>query len=98
MPGALGRSRLFCMMPVPKTIEFSWRLAVAGLLACAVSTPLAAETFSERMAPCVACHGENGQSENPDTPSLGGQTAPYALIQLYLFRSEEHTSELQSRQ
>lgn len=82
------------MMPVPQTIEFAWRLAAAGLLACAVSTPLAAETFSERMAPCLACHGENGQSENPDTPSLGSQTAPYALIQIYLFREKQRVVEI----
>ena len=38
------------------------------------------------MAPCLACHGEKGQSANPEIPSLGGQTAPYVLIQLFLFR------------
>jgi len=40
------------------------------------------------MAPCLACHGEKGQSSNPEIPSLGGQTSPYALIQLYLFREK----------
>jgi cytochrome c553 len=58
-------------------------------LACAASAPLCAETFSERVAPCLACHGEKGQSENPEIPSLGGQNAPYALIQLYLFRDRK---------
>ena len=36
----------------------------------------------------------NGQSENPEIPSLGGQTAPYALIQLYLFREKQRVVEV----
>ena len=50
--------------------------------------------MSERAAPCLACHGENGQSETPEIPSLGGQTAPYALIQLYLFREKQRVVEI----
>ena len=42
----------------------------------------------ERAAPCLACHGEEGQSETENTPSLGGQQAPYALIQLFMFREK----------
>lgn len=38
---------------------------------------------------CLACHGEKGQSVNPDVPSLGGQPAPYLLIQIYLFREKQ---------
>ncbi len=40
------------------------------------------------MAPCLACHGEKGQSTNPEIPSLGAQTAPYVLVQLFLFREK----------
>jgi cytochrome c553 len=79
-------------MLVFRTIEFVWRLAAVGLLTCAVSTPLYAETFSKRVAPCLACHGHYGQSENPLVPSLGGQPAPYLLIQLYLFRENQRAS------
>jgi cytochrome c553 len=53
-----------------------------------------AETFEERVAPCLACHGEKGQTENPEVPSLGGQPAPYLLIQLYLFREKQRTVEI----
>ena len=35
-----------------------------------------------------ACHGEKGQSETENTPSLGGQQAPYTLIQLFMFREK----------
>jgi cytochrome c553 len=47
-----------------------------------------AETVEERAAPCLACHGENGQSTNDNIPSLGAQQPAYALIQLYMFREK----------
>jgi len=47
-----------------------------------------AETIQERTVACFACHGERGQSETENTPSLGGQQAPYALIQLFMFREK----------
>jgi cytochrome c553 len=52
-----------------------------------------AETMEERTAACFACHGEKGQSETENTPSLGGQQAPYALIQLFMFREKLRTFE-----
>ncbi|WP_247784165.1 c-type cytochrome [Bradyrhizobium sp. 170] len=52
-----------------------------------------AETIEERAAPCLACHGEKGQSETENTPSLGGQQAPYTLIQLFMFREKLRTFE-----
>src|ERR1017187_2295039 len=75
-------------------LTFTRRVTAAGLLVCAASHPLFAETFAERVAPCLACHGEKGQSENPKIPSLGGQTAPYLLIQLYLFREKQRVVEI----
>ena len=56
--------------------------------------PAAAESLAERMQPCLACHGEKGQSENPEVPSLGAQPAPYTLIQLYLFREKQRKVEV----
>jgi cytochrome c553 len=35
---------------------------------------------------CLACHGANGVSTTPLTPSLGGQPAFYVTAQLVLFR------------
>jgi len=64
-------------------------LAFAFLISSA-----AAVTFEERVAPCLACHGERGQSETENTPSLGGQQAPYALIQLFMFREKLRTNEI----
>jgi cytochrome c553 len=72
--------------------------AAAALLACMAMAPLRAETLAERAAPCLACHGEKGQSETPEVPSLGGQPAPYLLIQLYLFREKQRTQEIMNDQ
>jgi cytochrome c553 len=56
-------------------------IAFASITVCAN-----AQTIEQRIAPCLACHGEKGQSETENTPSLGGQQAPYTLIQLFMFR------------
>jgi cytochrome c553 len=53
-----------------------------------IATSASAATIAERAAPCLACHGEKGQSETENTPSLGAQQAPYALIQLFMFREK----------
>jgi cytochrome c553 len=53
-----------------------------------------AATIEERTAPCFACHGAGGQSETENTPSLGGQQAPYVLIQLFMFREKLRAFEL----
>jgi len=65
-------------------------VAVAMLL---IAASAKAETIQERAAPCLACHGENGQSQTENIPSLGGQQAPYALIQLFMFREKLRTYE-----
>src|SRR5580658_5824179 len=61
---------------------------VAALAFASIAVSASAETIQERAAPCLACHGEKGQSETENTPSLGGQQAPYALIQLFMFREK----------
>jgi len=66
----------------------------AVMLVCAAALPGLAATVEERTAPCLACHGEKGQSENPEVPSLGAQPPLYTLIQLYLFREKQHRVEL----
>jgi cytochrome c553 len=61
---------------------------IFGLVLAFVASCANAETIAERAAPCLACHGEKGQSQVEVTPSLGGQQAPYALIQLFMFREK----------
>ncbi len=68
------------------------RLVAAAIVIGAANGPLRAETVADRAVPCLACHGESGQSQTPEIPSLGGQPAPYLLIQLYLFREGQRAS------
>jgi cytochrome c553 len=55
--------------------------------------PARAEPLLERLAPCLACHGETGTSQTPEVPSLGGQPADFLLIQLYQFREKQRIAE-----
>src|SRR5215204_700627 len=64
---------------------------LAPLLTGAAGTQ--AQPLAERIAPCLACHGEKGTSEIPEVPSLGGQPAPFLLIQLYQFRERQRLAE-----
>jgi cytochrome c553 len=64
------------------------RKTIAALAFVFIATSVSAETIAQRAAPCLACHGEKGQSETENTPSLGAQQAPYALIQLFMFREK----------
>jgi cytochrome c553 len=66
---------------------------MTAALALALVSSASAETLEERIAPCLACHGEKGQSETENTPSLGAQPAPYTLIQLFMFREKLRASE-----
>ena len=64
------------------------RLGVVLMLLCALMPRAWPASIEERIAPCLACHGERGQSTNPEVPSLGAQTSAYILIQLFLFREK----------
>ena len=70
------------------------RKTMTALALALLASSASAQKFEERVAPCLACHGEKGQSENDNTPSLGGQQAPYSLIQLYMFREKLRTNEI----
>jgi cytochrome c553 len=62
------------------------RKFAAAILGCLAVLPVSAQTVKERLPTCLACHGENGQSQNPDVPSLGAQQAFYVTVQLLMFR------------
>ncbi|MEH2591875.1 c-type cytochrome [Bradyrhizobium sp. AZCC 1721] len=64
------------------------RKTIMALAFASIALSASAETIEQRIAPCLACHGEKGQSETENTPSLGGQQAPYTLIQLFMFREK----------
>jgi len=45
------------------------------------------EAGKKAAAECVGCHGENGISANPATPSLAGQDAEYFVKSLHAYKS-----------
>lgn len=47
---------------------------------------------------CGACHGPDGNSVNPQWPSIAGQHAPYIVRQLKAFQNGERTNILMSSQ
>jgi cytochrome c553 len=69
------------------------RRMIVALAFASLAYSAAAATIEERAVACFACHGEKGQSVTENTPSLGGQQAPYALIQLFMFREKLRTFE-----
>jgi cytochrome c553 len=61
-------------------------LAAALALACVAAFPASAQTVQERLPTCLACHGKNGQSQNPGVPSL-------VTVQLFMFRERMRLSD-----
>ena len=70
-------------------------LAAASLLfvATVTATAATAATIDERLAPCLACHGEKGQSLIPEVPSLGAQPVFFLSVQLLMFREKMRNLE-----
>ena len=66
---------------------------VAAALISAAVLPASAQSLEERLPACFACHGENGASQLPETPSLGAQPAFYAMVQLLMFRDKLRVTE-----
>lgn len=52
------------------------------------------EKGQAKAAPCVACHGVNGNSVNPEWPSLAGQHETYIKRQLAAFKNDERQNPL----
>ena len=62
------------------------RLIGALILIASTAAPLLAQSIEERLPTCLACHGQNGTSATPETPSLGALPAFYSTVQLLMFR------------
>jgi cytochrome c553 len=77
-------------------------LGLAPTVACAQATPAAAAAPAvpgtpfdhgkaadgqTKAALCAACHGQGGNSVNPEWPRLAGQSAVYIAEQLHMFKA-----------
>lgn len=75
-------------------------LSVTAFSALSIGTAALAEGSAEagqaKSATCVACHGVEGHSVNPEWPNLAGQHASYLARHLELFRSGGRQNVLMS--
>lgn len=69
------------------------KLVATMALGCVAALPAAGQTVKERLPKCLACHGDNGQSQTPEVPSLGAQHVFYDTAQLLMFRERMRVSE-----
>ncbi len=73
------------------TLAFA-ALALAAAWPAVQAADGSAEEGAAKAAVCMACHGMNGNSMNPEWPSLAGQNAAYLAEQLKLFRDGKRAS------
>jgi cytochrome c553 len=66
----------------------------AALAAAAMAAPEAAvaQSLQDKIAQCVACHGEDGQSKDPKIPHIGGQPKLFVMYQLFFYREGRRKS------
>jgi cytochrome c553 len=88
-------------------IERRFSLGLAGAIACmalsvanvsvaaeAVPVSGSADAGAAKAAVCAACHGPNGNSVNPEWPSLAGQNAAYIREQLAMFKAKKRNNPI----
>jgi len=71
------------------------QLIIISLLVIAANNIVAAadvEAGKNKAAMCIACHGVDGNSFNPDWPNLAGQKVSYLTKQLTDFRDGKRTN------
>jgi cytochrome c553 len=61
--------------------------ALCGLFASSVLAEGSADEGQTKVIACIACHGVNGNSINPEWPSLAGQHKQYIQKQLHAFKT-----------
>lgn len=76
----------------PATLLISFLFSAS--FACAAYA--AEKSGAEVAQSCVMCHGENGLSRMPGTPSLAGQSEIYLVNQLKHFRDGQRHHEQMS--
>jgi len=74
---------------VPRHIAGRW----AWLIALFIPAAGAQERLPQVANLCAACHGDGGNSVNPEVPSIAGQPQLFLENQLILFREELRRSD-----
>jgi len=84
--GGAPPSIVFCKKRETALRKLALPLFLILAMGCLAGLPAAAQSVQARLPVCLACHGQNGQSDNPGVPSLGAQQAFYVTVQLLMFR------------
>jgi cytochrome c553 len=79
---------------MPKFIALAFPLAT--LLFALPAFAQGDEATRKLAEPCMACHGPNGNSQNPDYPVLAGQSWRYIYIELKDFKEGRRTDPVMS--
>lgn len=74
------------------------KAGMGAILAVMAGLPVGAQSLQERVPTCFECHGEKGQSQLPEVPSLGAQPALYTLVELVMFRDKLRLTEPMNQQ
>jgi cytochrome c553 len=69
-------------------------LGFAQVVGAAEALKGSAEAGAAKAAVCTACHGVNGNSSNPEWPSLAGQNAAYIVEQLAMFKAKKRNNPI----
>ena len=85
-------------MPVPETLKILVCAATAAVVLPGYAQMDQAQMAAarEKAQVCVACHGLDGNSQNPDYPILAGQTWRYIYIELKDFKEGRRSDEQMS--
>ncbi len=76
----------------------AFSLTAVGLLSAVAPPALAgdAEKGKAKSAVCVACHGTDGISPNPQWPNLAGQKDQYLILALKAYRDGDRQNPIMS--
>jgi cytochrome c553 len=89
-------------MDAPDHLRLMARAGLAALLALGLAAPAMAAgdaaAGQAKAITCAACHGVDGNSLNPEWPSLAGQHESYTIKQLQAFKSGARQNVLMSGQ
>lgn len=85
-------------------MKYTFTLCAAGMLMASQAAFAdglvdgSAEAGQAKSITCAACHGSDGNSVNPEWPSIAGQHAPYIVTQLQSFKNGGRTNVLMAGQ
>jgi cytochrome c553 len=80
---------------------FASLMTMTAIVATAPATVMAegsADAGQAKSAVCAACHGADGNSVNPEWPSLAGQHSSYLASQITAFKDQSRQNPLMSAQ